>query len=155
MVLSNCQQKHPNTVNKVSCNQNVQHVALWSATRGTSSYLLPVIIHYSHSSRNFLLIVSRCGMHLTLAHSWLLHTEGTVLSQFKYDERGVAWFHTFLTSPLDGNAHLHASCKMGTGFFPGVKCGRGVLLATHPLLVPRSWKSRAIPLPTLWATSCQ
>ena len=36
--------------------------------------------------------------------------------------------------------------------FPGVKCGRGVLLTTHPLLVPRSWKSRAIPLPTLWAT---
>ena len=42
---------------------------------------------------------------------------------------------------------------MGTGSFPGVKCGRGVLLlTTHPLLVPRSWKSRAIPLPTLWAT---
>ena len=45
-----------------------------------------------------------------------------------------------------------ASSKMGTGSFPGVKCGRGVLLTTHPLLVPRSWKSRAIPLPTLWAT---
>jgi len=45
-----------------------------------------------------------------------------------------------------------ASCKMGTGSFPGVKCGRGVLLTTHPLLVLLSWKSRAIPLPTLWAT---
>jgi len=33
---------------------------------------------------------------------------------------------------------------MGTGSFPGVKCGRGVLLTTHPLLVPRSWKSRAL-----------
>jgi len=42
---------------------------------------------------------------------------------------------------------------MGTGFFPGVKCGRGVLLTTHPLLVPWSWKSRAIPLPTPWATT--
>jgi len=39
---------------------------------------------------------------------------------------------------------------MGTGSFPGVKCGRGVLLTTHPLLVSRSWKSRAVPLPTLW-----
>ena len=29
------------------------------------------------------------------------------------------------------------SCKMGTGSFPGVKCGRGVLLTTHPLLVSR------------------
>ena len=45
-----------------------------------------------------------------------------------------------------------ASCTMGTGSFPGVKCGRGVLLTTHPLLVPRSWNSRAVPLPTLWAT---
>ena len=45
-----------------------------------------------------------------------------------------------------------ASCKMGTGSFPGVKCGQGVALNTHHLLVPRSWKSRAIPLPTLWAT---
>ena len=45
-----------------------------------------------------------------------------------------------------------ATCKMGTGSFPGVKCDRGVLLVTLPLLVPRSWKSRAIPLPTLWAT---
>ena len=45
-----------------------------------------------------------------------------------------------------------ASCTMGTGSFLGVKCGRGMLLTTHPLLVPRSWKSRAIPLPTLWAT---
>jgi hypothetical protein len=42
-----------------------------------------------------------------------------------------------------------ASCKMGNGSFPGVKFSRGVLLTTHPLLVPRSWKSRAIPLPTL------
>ena len=30
-----------------------------------------------------------------------------------------------------------ASCKMGTVSFPGVKCGLGVLLTTHPLLVPR------------------
>ena len=36
--------------------------------------------------------------------------------------------------------------------FPGVKCGRGVLLTTHPLLVSRSCKSRAIPLLVLWAT---
>ena len=38
---------------------------------------------------------------------------------------------------------------MGTWSFQVVKYGRGVLLTTHPLLVPRSWKSRAIPLPTL------
>jgi len=35
---------------------------------------------------------------------------------------------------------------------PGVKCGRSVLLTTHPLLVPRSWKSRAVPLKPLGHT---
>ena len=33
-----------------------------------------------------------------------------------------------------------------------VKCGRGVLLTTHYLLVRQSWKSAAIHLPTLWTT---
>jgi hypothetical protein len=48
----------------------------------------------------------------------------------------------------------HSACfTMGTGSFPGVKCGRSVLLTTHLLLVPRSWKSRAIRLSPLWATT--
>ena len=55
----------------------------------------------------------------------------------------------FRTSRPGPGAHP-APCTMGAGSFPGLKCGRGVLLTTHPLLVPRSWKSRAIPLPTLW-----
>jgi hypothetical protein len=33
-----------------------------------------------------------------------------------------------------------------------VKCGRGMLMTIHSLLVPRSWKSTAITLPTLLAT---
>jgi len=45
-----------------------------------------------------------------------------------------------------------ALCTMSIGSFLGVNYGRGVLLTTHPLLVPQSWKSRAITLPTLWAT---
>jgi len=49
--------------------------------------------------------------------------------------------------PLQTGPGAHpASCTMDTGSFPGVKCGRGVLLTTHPLLVPRCWKGRAIPL---------
>ena len=40
---------------------------------------------------------------------------------------------------------------MGTGSFPGVKSGRGVTLTPHPLLVPWSWRGRAIPLLPLWA----
>ena len=42
--------------------------------------------------------------------------------------------------------------KWVPGLSRGFSAARGVLLTTHPLLVPRSWKSRAIPLPTLWAT---
>ena len=41
----------------------------------------------------------------------------------------------------------------GYRVFPGGKVRRGVLLTSHTLLVPRSWKSRGIPLPTLWATT--
>jgi hypothetical protein len=61
------------------------------------------------------------------------------------------WGRDFPSVQTGPGAHP-TSCKMGAESFPGVKCGRGVLLTTHPLLVPRSWKSRAIPLPTLWAT---
>jgi hypothetical protein len=46
-----------------------------------------------------------------------------------------------------------ASCKIGTSSFPGVNYGWGVLLTTHPLVAPRSYKSRAIPLSILWATT--
>ena len=45
-----------------------------------------------------------------------------------------------------------APCTTGTGSFPGVKCGLGVLLTTHCRPVPGLWKSRAIPVSTLWAT---
>jgi len=44
-----------------------------------------------------------------------------------------------------------ASCTMGTGSFQGVKSGQGVTLTPHRLLVPWSWKSRAIPVLSLWA----
>jgi hypothetical protein len=40
---------------------------------------------------------------------------------------------------------------MGTGSIPGVKSGRSVTLTPDTLLVPWSWKSRAIPLLPLWA----
>ena len=42
-------------------------------------------------------------------------------------------------------------CTMGIGSFPGVKSGRGVTLTHHPILVPWSWKDRAILLLPLWA----
>jgi len=64
------------------------------------------------------------------------------------ESRWRRYFSPFQTFP---GAHP-ASCTMGTGSFPVVNCGRVMLLTIHPLLVPRSWKSKAIPLPTFWAT---
>ena len=56
------------------------------------------------------------------------------------------------STPVQTGPGAHPSfCTMGTGSFPGVKCGRDVLLTTHVLLVPGSRKSRAIPLLALQA----
>jgi hypothetical protein len=53
------------------------------------------------------------------------------------------------SAPVQTSPGVHpAPCSMGTRSFPGVNCGRGVTLTTHPLLVPRSWKTRAITLLT-------
>ena len=55
------------------------------------------------------------------------------------------------SAPVQTGPGAHpASCKMGTGSFPGVKSGRGVTLIPHPLLVSWSWKSIATPLLPLW-----
>jgi len=59
---------------------------------------------------------------------------------------------TRFSAPVQTGPEAHpASCTMGTGSFPGVKCGRGVTLTSHPFLVPWSRKNRAIPLLSLWA----
>jgi hypothetical protein len=77
-----------------------------------------------------------------------------IVTELRAGRSGIEsqWGRDFPPTQTGPWAHL-ASCKMGTRSLPGVKCGRGVLPTTHPLLVPRSWKSRAIPLPTLWVTS--
>ena len=60
------------------------------------------------------------------------------------------------SAPIQTGPGAHpASCKMGTGSFPGVKSGRGLTLTPHPLLVSWSRKSRGIPLlPSMNRTAC-
>ena len=72
-----------------------------------------------------------------------------IATDYGLDGPGIEsrWGQDFLPIQTGPGAHP-ASCTVGTGSFPGVKCGRGVLLTTHPLLAPRSWKSRDIPLPS-------
>ena len=76
-----------------------------------------------------------------------------IATDYGLDDPGIEsrWGRVFPPIQTGPGAHP-ATCKMGTGPFPGVKCGRSVLLTIHPLLVQPSWKSRATPLPTLWAT---
>ena len=57
------------------------------------------------------------------------------------------WGEIFRTCP----DRSWGSFSMGTGSFPGVKSGRCVTLTTHPLLLPWSWKGRAIHLLPLCA----
>ena len=48
------------------------------------------------------------------------------------------WGAIFSAPVQTGPEARPASCTMGTGSFPGVRCGRGVTLTPHPLLVPWS-----------------
>jgi hypothetical protein len=72
----------------------------------------------------------------------------SIATDYGLDGPGIEswWGQDFPPVQTGPGAHA-ASCTMGTGSFPGVKCGRGFLLTTHHLLAPRSWKSRAMPLP--------
>jgi hypothetical protein len=43
-----------------------------------------------------------------------------------------------VSAPVQTGPEAHpASCTMGTRSFPGLRCGQGVMLTPHPLLVPR------------------
>jgi hypothetical protein len=56
------------------------------------------------------------------------------------------------SGPVQNGPGAHpTSFTTGTGSFLGVKSGRGVTLALHPLPVPWSRKGRAITLLPLWA----
>ena len=103
-------------------------------------------IHIYGHDRTVLVILS------TVQGSWAGSSIG-IASELRAGLSGIEcrWGRDFPPVQTGTWDHL-ASCTMGTGSFPRVKCYRGVLLTTHTLLVPGSWKGRAIPLPTLWAT---
>ena len=74
-----------------------------------------------------------------------------IATDYWLDVSGIEsrWWRDFLPVQTGPGTHP-ASCTMGTGSFPGVP-GRA---AEHsPFLVPQSWKSRAISLPTFCATT--
>jgi len=89
-------------------------------------------------------------------HTYNMYGPGSSVSIATELRAGWSWIESQWGRdfpPIQTGPGAHpASCKMGTRSFLGVKCGHFVLLTTHPPLVPWSWKNRAIPLPTLWAT---
>ena len=62
------------------------------------------------------------------------------------------WGSRFSTPVQTGPGAYPAPCTMGTGFFPGVKNGRGVTLIPHPLLV--LWSILILILYMFRATLC-
>jgi len=77
----------------------------------------------------------------------------TTVIDYRLDGPGIEsrWGRDFphLSRPALGPTQPPVT--MRTGSFLGVKSGRGVRLTPHPLLVPWSRKSRAIPLLPIWA----
>ena len=56
------------------------------------------------------------------------------------------WWGARFSAPVQTGPGAHpASCTMGTRSFPGVNSSRCLTLTPHPLLVPRSRRSRAVP----------
>jgi hypothetical protein len=88
-----------------------------------------------------------------LFHSTFIHRVGRVATGYGQNGPGIEsrWGARFSAPVQTGPGAHSASCTMGTASFQGVMSGRGVTLTPHPLLVPWSWKSRAIPLLPQWA----
>ena len=74
--------------------------------------------------------------------------EGERFENTFYPEDGCTMFHQAFIAYLRN--YIPSLLYNGYRVFSGSKGGRGVTLTTHPHLVQRSWKSRAIPLLPLW-----
>ena len=73
----------------------------------------------------------------------------TDLRSGRYEDRNPEGVR--FSAPVQNGPGAHpVSCTMGTGSFSEVNSDRGVTLIPHPLLVPWSRKSTAIPLIPLW-----
>jgi hypothetical protein len=76
---------------------------------------------------NFSYYVSDCGPGSSVG----------IATDYGLDGPGIEsrWGDDFPPVQTGPGAHP-ASCTVSTGSFPGAKCGWGVLLTTHPLLMP-------------------
>jgi hypothetical protein len=113
-----------------------QEYKLWSVLLCSfppaSSHFLPNIFKYSPQQPT----LERAGVAQSV--QWLT-TDWTTRVRFPTEAEDFPSTLCVQTGP----GANQASCPMGTGdSFPGVKRGRGVMLTTHPHLVPRFSMSR-------------
>jgi hypothetical protein len=95
-----------------------------------------------------------CHIYLVPQHCNFMLVNFMYFTGYRLDGPGIEyrWGRKKFFAPVQTGPEAHpASCTTDTGSFPGVKSGQGVTLSPHPLLVPWSRKTRAIPLLPLWA----
>ena len=149
-----------------SCSGRFQSVGLWVSTAVLCIYSAHTVNHmhtryrfaqnstYAGLSRTWLARVVTSAYSFLLRHiSWntgLYHftlllrsdvglgSSVSIATELRAGRSGIESRRGREFPPVQTGPGAHpASCTMGTGSFPGVKCGRCVLLTTHPLLVPR------------------
>ena len=76
-----------------------------------------------------------------------------IATGYRLDGPGIEsqWGRDFLHLSRPALGPTQPPAQWVPGLSPGIKSGRGVTLTPHPLLLPRSRKSRAIPLLPQWA----
>jgi hypothetical protein len=110
-------------------------------------YFLPLLAPAWRNRTSSVIFIFTCSLMYRSRVS-----SGSIVSDWGLDDRAIGVrsqaeakdFSTSLFIQTGSGSHPD-TCPMGTGgpFTPGVKCGRGVTLTTHPHLVPRSWMSRS------------
>jgi hypothetical protein len=129
------------------------NVTYWSSHSQAGPLNGKYPVNTSHRSNLCKTVSLQCYLVATVIHTQSVPSDGPsssvgIATDCWLDCPGIE--SRFSAVQTDLGAHP-ASCTMSTGSFPGVNCGWGVLLTTHPLLMPRSRKGTAIPLPTLEA----
>jgi hypothetical protein len=124
--------------------------AHWTAKFPTKCPLWPRLVPLV-SKCNILLHTLRNNSHTVLTLRMSRDSVVGIATSYGLEGPGIEsrWGEIFRTYPdrIRGPPSLLYN---GSGVFPGGKGGRGVILTTHPLLVPRLRNSWAIPPLTLW-----
>jgi len=110
-----------------------------------------------YSNLNTVVLTLPPALSVILLHSTLINSSVGIVTGYGLDGLGIEsrWGRDFSAPVQTGPAVHPASCTMGTGAFPGVKCGRGVTLSPHPFLVPLVMKDKSyISTPPMGRTVC-